>query len=214
MQSKTLYRRVPIPFRVPRQVQRFHRQPPAIRVHASTPPSSSSYDSEGDDLLREFQQYTDPNRLQKITKRLELTWSVDRVSLPASALSAQSGSPFTELHITLVLCCRGVALRRVTAAKGLVRRNVHGAEAQVRPIMSKFRLPYSEPIQSVRNLLLCAGAMMVGEERFCSLAHGCKQCPICNSKVRTFALRPLVIRSGQQVLHALQLWLLASGVLS
>ena len=24
---------------------------------------------------------------------------------------------------------------------------------------------------------------MVGEERFCSLAHGCKQCPICKSKV-------------------------------
>jgi hypothetical protein len=26
------------------------------------------------------------------------------------------------------------------------------------------------------------GAMMVGEERFCSLATGCKACPICNSK--------------------------------
>eukprot|EP00891_Asterochloris_glomerata_P003719 jgi/Astpho2/3719/Aster-x1166 len=26
------------------------------------------------------------------------------------------------------------------------------------------------------------GAMMVGEERFCSIATGCKQCPICNGK--------------------------------
>ncbi len=35
-------------------------------------------------------------------------------------------------------------------------------------------------------LIVATGAMMVGEERFCSLAHGCKQCPICKSKVRLY----------------------------
>lgn len=86
MQSKTLYRRLPIPFRVSRQVQHLQPYRPAIRVHVSKPSSSGSYDSDGDDLLKEFQQYTDPNRLQKITKRLELTWSVDRVRVPGHYL--------------------------------------------------------------------------------------------------------------------------------
>lgn len=40
---------------------------------------SGSYDSDSDDLLREFQQYADPNKLQNATKRLELTWGVQRV---------------------------------------------------------------------------------------------------------------------------------------
>ena len=90
MQSKTLYRHLPLPFIAPRQMQHLHPRPPAIRVHASTPSGSGSYDSEGDELLKEFQQYTDPNRLQKITKRLELTWSVDRVCFKASAACAQT----------------------------------------------------------------------------------------------------------------------------
>lgn len=128
MQSKTLYRRLPIPFRVSRQVQHLQPYRPAIRVHVSKPSSSGSYDSDGDDLLKEFQQYTDPNRLQKITKRLELTWSVDRRRRPAPCD-----------------CCEGSGQKECTWCRG-------------------------------------TGAMMVGEERFCSLAHGCKQCPICNSK--------------------------------
>lgn len=39
--------------------------------------------------MREFQQYADPNRLQKITKRLELTWSVERVRPSALLLATQ-----------------------------------------------------------------------------------------------------------------------------
>lgn len=31
--------------------------------------------------------------------------------------------------------------------------------------------------------LIHAGAMMVGEERFCSLERGCKPCPVCHSTV-------------------------------
>ena len=38
-----------------------------------------SHDADSDDLLREFQQYADPNKLQNATKRLELTWGVQRV---------------------------------------------------------------------------------------------------------------------------------------
>ena len=48
---------------------------------------SSSYDSDSDDLLTEFQRYADPNRVQKATKRLELTWGVQRVC-PVAALHA------------------------------------------------------------------------------------------------------------------------------
>ena len=37
--------------------------------------------------------------------------------------------------------------------------------------------------------LSCAqGAMMVGDERFCSLEQGCKPCPVCNSTVRAAQL--------------------------
>lgn len=79
MQSKTVYTHLPIPLHLPRTLPHRHHQLPAVRVHAHQPPSSGSYDSEGDELLKEFQQYTDPNKLQKITERLELTWSVHRV---------------------------------------------------------------------------------------------------------------------------------------
>ena len=50
-------------------------------LRAQRASNSGSYDAEGDELLREFQQYADPNRFQKVTKRLELTWSVNRVWL-------------------------------------------------------------------------------------------------------------------------------------
>ena len=33
-------------------------------------------------------------------------------------------------------------------------------------------------------LSMVQGAMMVGDERFCSLEQGCKPCPVCNSTVR------------------------------
>ena len=79
MQSKTVHKHLPIPFRVPQQVAHHHRQFSRLRVHAHQSSSSGSYDSEGDELLKEFQQYADPNKLQKISKRLELSWSVDRV---------------------------------------------------------------------------------------------------------------------------------------
>lgn len=133
MQSKAVYRHLPIPLRLPRQVPHLHRQPPAIRVYALIPSSSGSYDSEGDELLKEFQQYADPNRLQKVTKRLELTWSVDRVRVLCILLVLCSSGPYwkSKLHLTLVFCCRGVNLHRVTAVMGQARKNVHGAEAQV-----------------------------------------------------------------------------------
>lgn len=37
--------------------------------------------------------------------------------------------------------------------------------------------------------MCCAGAMMVGHERFCSLEQGCKPCPICNGTVRLLRVR-------------------------
>ncbi|DBA96880.1 hypothetical protein WJX82_004592 [Trebouxia sp. C0006] len=127
MHSSTLCRTLP-PLLRPRQPVHRERQPLDRSVRAQKASSSGSYDSEGDDLLREFQQYADPNRLQNVTKRLELTWSVDRRRRPAPCD-----------------CCDGTGQKECTWCRG-------------------------------------TGAMMVGEERFCSLAHGCKQCPICKSK--------------------------------
>lgn len=49
---------------------------------------SGSYDSDSDELLREFQRYTDPKRVQKATKRLELTWGVQRVGTSNSIFKA------------------------------------------------------------------------------------------------------------------------------
>ena len=64
---------------------------------------------------------------------------------------------------------------------GQARKSAHGAGAQVQNL---FEEPSNSVCYSVcERLRFGAGAMMVGEELFCSLAHGCKQCPICNSKV-------------------------------
>ena len=99
MQSKTVYRHFSIPFKVPRQVPHLHYQFPTIRVHAHQPSSSGSYDSEGDELLKEFQQYADPNKLQTITKRLELTWSVDRVRTFCIVFCSDWVLPHNKLHL-------------------------------------------------------------------------------------------------------------------
>ena len=88
MQSRTLCSTLPPALRpspqLNRERKRFFRS-----LRAQSVASSGSYDSEGDELLREFQQYADPNRLQKITKRLELTWSVERVRPSALLLATQ-----------------------------------------------------------------------------------------------------------------------------
>lgn len=55
------------------------RRPLASPIKAAQ--GSGSYDSDSDELLREFQRYADPNKLQNATKRLELTWGVQRVGL-------------------------------------------------------------------------------------------------------------------------------------
>ena len=85
-----------------------------------------SHDADSDDLLREFQQYADPNKLQNATKRLELTWGVQRVR--HTALARILGilllsSPHFE--------CRNQSQRFVTAVTALASRSAHGAEAQV-----------------------------------------------------------------------------------
>ena len=130
MQSRTVYRSLPLPTRVPRQAQRL-QQPPAV-LHAQTPSSSGSYDSEGDEFLREFQQYADPNRLQKITKRLELTWSVDRVRAVCRQFKCCAVCLLDVCFNTLLMLrCRGASLHLVTAVMGQVKKNARGAEAQV-----------------------------------------------------------------------------------
>lgn len=129
MHSRTLCSTLPSVHRPPRVLRSLCKPTKlSFRPRAQPQPSASSHDSEGDELLREFQQYSDPNRLQKVTKRLELTWSVDRRRRPAPCD-----------------CCDGTGQKECAWCRG-------------------------------------TGAMMVGEERFCSLAHGCKQCPICKSK--------------------------------
>lgn len=179
MQSKTVYKHLPLPFTLPRTLPHRYQQLPRVRVHAHRPPSSGSYDSEGDELLKEFQQYTDPNKLQKITERLELTWSVHRVrGLPV--VFAQTLSCCTKTAYRCVPCCSSASLRPVTAVMGQARKSAHGAGAQVQHFWRS--LPFSV---CTSPPALPVGAMMVGEELFCSLAHGCKQCPICNSKVRS-----------------------------
>ena len=45
---------------------------------------------------------------------------------------------------------------------------------------------------------------MVGEERFCSIATGCKQCPICNGKVGCHAGTDACCRPMQSYSHALK----------
>ena len=68
-------------------------------------------------------------------------------------------------------CCDGSGQKDCTWCRGT------GAALLEKPaIFSVCTSPHSLP---------AVGAMMVGEELFCSLAHGCKQCPICNSKVRS-----------------------------
>lgn len=183
MQSRTVYKHLPIPFRVPQRVPHLHHQFATTRVHAHQPSSSGSYDSEGDELLKEFQQYADPNKLQKITKRLELTWSVDRVRTFRIVVCSDWVLPDTKLQTTLTLCCSGVNLPRVIVVMGQAKKSAHGAGAQVQTFLENFAVCSSSVC--AKPCPFGAGAMMVGEELFCSLAHGCKQCPICNSKVRS-----------------------------
>jgi len=57
-----------------------------------------------------------------------------------------------------------------------------------------------------RNIISCfdlywvsgPGAMMVGHERFCSLEHGCKPCPVCNGQgeVKCFHCKGTGMRAG------------------
>lgn len=129
MHSSTLCRTFP-PLLRPRQPVHRERQPLDRSVRAQKASSLGSYDSEGDDLLREFQQYADPNRLQNVTKRLELTWSVDRVSLPPCC-KKHSRTYYKVLLIVLNICCREDAQPLATAVMAQARRNAHGAEAQV-----------------------------------------------------------------------------------
>lgn len=87
--------------------------------------------------MKEFQQYADPNKLQKITKRLELTWSVDRVRTFRIVVGSDWVLSGTKLQTTLTLCCSGVSLPRVTAVMGQARKSVHGAGAQVQLFLVK-----------------------------------------------------------------------------
>lgn len=150
MQSKTVYKHLSIPFRVPRQVPHLHYQFPTIRVHAQQPSSSGSYDSEGDELLKEFQQYADPNKLQKITKRLELTWSVDRVRTFRIVICSDWVLPH-KLYSDTVLqrrqpapcdCCDGSGQKECTWCRGT------GAK----PVGKAFQLSL---LLSVRKAALC-----------------------------------------------------------
>jgi hypothetical protein len=139
MHSSTLCRTFP-PLLRPRQPLHRERQPLNTSVRAQTASSSGSYDSEGDDFLREFQQYADPNRLQNVTKRLELTWSVDRVSI-ARCGNKHSRTHHRVLLTVLNICCREGAQPLATAVKAQARRNARGAEAQVRfPCFLSFKL--------------------------------------------------------------------------
>ena len=177
MHSKTVFKHLPIPFRVPQQGAHHHRQFSTIRVHAHQPSSSGSYDSEGDELLKEFQQYADPNKLQKITKRLELTWSVDRVRVFRLPVCSDWVLLDTKLHTVLLLCifcvlldtnlhtvlllCRGVNLRRVTAVMGQASKSAHGAGAQVQNLFSE---PSSILVESVSHSVFAKPALLVQEQ--------------------------------------------------
>ena len=183
MQSKTVHKHLPVPFKLPRTLPHRHHQLPTVRVYAQQPPSSGSYDSEGDELLREFQQYTNPNKLQKITERLELTWSVHRVR-GSQYISLRRCPAAPRLHASVCAllqrrqpapcdCCDGSGQKECTWCRGT------GAASLERPVIFPVCPSPNSPSA------LSVGAMMVGEELFCSLAHGCKQCPICNSKVRS-----------------------------
>lgn len=121
------------------------------------------------------------------------------------------------MHITLKLCCRDVDLRHATAVKGLARRNVLGAGAQVLPLISSMLIaPVRQPIQSMRKIA-CAHRCNDGWRGALLLARAWLQAvPNMQQQGKLLALQThWSCHLDSRLVHAMQwLLLLACCVLS